>query len=311
MGWSAWSACAAWAAPQTAQAAATRDLRVLTAADPATQRQVLLALRQRYPNLVADADPAALDAGKADGPIVTLGPAALRRALEAGTRSPLLAVFASSQACVRLIGEGPRTASAPAANATAVYADAPPAAQIQLVAQLFERRVTAGVLLSDASAHLERPLRAAAAHAGIDLLVEHAQPSADVARTLNRLEGVQVLLAVPDSTLYTPDTLRSLLESTYRRGLPVVGFSAATVSAGTLAAAYPDIDDVLADLADTLDMLESGPLPEPRFPRYWRVGVNAKVAHSLGVAVSDKVYELGVRPRGEQSLSAQRGGEAR
>ena len=90
-----------------------------------------------------------------------------------------------------------------------------------------------GVLLSEASAFMERPLRQAAATAGVDLMIERSDPAADVVRSLNRLSGVQALLAVPDSTLYTPDTLRSVLESTYRRGLPVIGFSAATVAAGT------------------------------------------------------------------------------
>lgn len=278
-----------------------RELRVLTAGEPASQRMVLQALRQHFSVVLADSDPLQLlDAGKAASapanppasPLVTIGPIALRRALDAGVRSPLVAVFASSQACIKLIGEGPRERVA----ATAIYADAPPLAQLQLVSHLFERRVTAGVLLSESSAYLERPLRHAATQAGVDLLLEYAAPGSDAVRSLNRLAGAHLLLAVPDSSLYTADTLRSVLESTYRRGLPVIGFSAATVAAGTLAAAYPDIDDVVSDLADLLDTLGSGSLPEPRYPNYWRVGVNGKVARSLGIAVSDKVLALGSRP---------------
>lgn len=276
-----------WATPREA-----RELRVLTAGEPASLKLVLQALRQRFPALVTDSDPVQLEAGKAGGPLVTIGPVALRRALDAGVKTPLVAVFASSQACIKLIGEGPREHAA----ATAIYADAPPLAQLQLVSHLFERKVTCGVLLSESSAYLERPLRQAAAVAGVDLMLEQAAPGADVVRSLNRLGGAHVLLAVPDSTLYTADTLRAVLESTYRRALPVIGFSAATVAAGTLAAAYPDIDDVVSDLAELLDTLGSGSLPEPRHPNYWRVGVNTKVARSLGIAVSDKVLALGSRP---------------
>jgi putative ABC transport system substrate-binding protein len=152
------------------------------------------------------------------------------------------------------------------------------------------------VLLSDASAYIEKPLRQAAAQYGIDLVIEHVAASTDAVRSLTRLRGAQALLAVPDATLYGPDALRAILESTYRRGMPVIGFSAATVAAGTLATAYPSIDDVAADLFDLLDSLPgsgNGGLPEPRHPRYWRVSVNDSVARSLGVAVSEKVLNLG------------------
>lgn len=274
---------------------ASKELRVITAADPNAQRQILQALRSRYPALSAEPDPAAWDTRKGTGPIIALGPAALRRALSAELHAPLISVLTSSQAYRRLVAGAPRESST-----TAIYADASPSAQLQLIAALFERKVTAGVLLSDATAHLEKSLRQAAQQFGLEILVIKADPSQDPARALNGLASAQVLLAVPDSTLYTPDTLRSVLESTYRRGMPVVGFSAATVAAGTLASAYPNADDIAADLADLIDGLTSGneALPEPRFPRYWRVAINENVARSLGIVITDKVRALGVHPPG-------------
>lgn len=274
---------------------AIKELRVITAADPAAQRQMLQALRSRYPALLAESDPAAWDARKSTGPIVALGPAALRRALGADLRSPLIAVLTSSQTYRRLVANAPREV------ATAIYADASPGAQLQLIATLFERKIAVGVLLSDASAYLEKALRQAAQQYSLEILITKADPNQDPVRALNGLAGAQVLLAVPDSTLYTPDTLRAVLESTYRRGMPVVGFSAATVAAGTLASAYPDVDDIVADLADLIEGLGTSgneSLPEPRFPRYWRVAVNENVARSLGIVITDKVRALGAHPPG-------------
>ncbi len=282
------------AAPRLAMPA-SREVRVITAADPAAQRQMLQALRLRYPALLAESDPAAWDARKNAGPIVTLGPAALRRALNADLRSPLISVLTSSQTYRRLVANLPREV------ATAIYADASPSAQLQLIAALFERKVTVGVLLSDASAYLEKALRQAAQQYALEILITKADPSQDPVRALNGLASAQVLLAVPDSTLYTPDTLRAVLESTYRRGMPVVGFSAATVAAGTLASAYPDVDDVVADLADLIEGLGASgndALPDPRFPHYWRVAVNENVARSLGIAITDKVRAMGIHPPG-------------
>jgi putative ABC transport system substrate-binding protein len=170
-----------------------------------------------------------------------------------------------------------------------------------LISALFERRVNVGVLLSEASGHLERPLQQAATQVGVDLMLERVNASSDVVRALSRFTGLHALLMVPDSTLYTADSLRAVLESTYRRRLPVIGFSPATVSAGTLAAAHAGIDDVVADLADVMEAWAaqtSSALPDPRFPRYWRVAVNESVARSLGVPITDKVRQLGHAPSG-------------
>jgi putative ABC transport system substrate-binding protein len=278
--------------------AATRELKVITAPDPAAQRPLLQALRQRYPGMQADADPAILDVRR-HALCLALGPQALRRALEADAHPPLMAALTSSQAYRRQLAAANRDA----AGVTALFAEASPSAQMQLIAALFERRVVVGALLSDGSAHLEKPLRQAAQVAGLDIQLSQATSGQDAVRAINALNAAQVLLAVPDGTLYTPDTLRAVLESTYRKGLPVIGFSAATVTAGTLACAHADLDDVAADLIDMIDGWPAGsaPLPEARYPRYWRVAINDNVARSLGLTVSDKVRNLGLRPPGRST----------
>lgn len=272
----------------------SRDLRVITPGDPANQKALLHALKARFPALQADPDPGALDLRHANTPVVALGPVALRRALEQDFRAPLISALTSSQAYKRLLATSGRDAS----TSTALFAEAPPLAQMHLIAALFERRVTVGVLLSDTSSYLERPLRQAANQAGLDLQFARIEASQDPVRAINTLNSAHVLLAVPDSSLYTPDTLRSVLESTYRRGLPVIGFSAATVTAGTLASAWSDPDDIAADLLDMLESACAGLLPEARYPRYWRVTINDNVARSLGLSISDKVRGMGTRPPG-------------
>lgn len=270
--------------------AAGREVRLIMEPESAVGRQILQALKPRHAAALLEADSAA----RGTAIHVAVGPAALRRALDMDLKGPLVSALTSSQTYRQLLaadGGAARDRSA----VTGLFADAPPSAQLQLIATIFEGRVSVGVLLSEASAYLEKPLRQAAAHLGIELLLERIAPSSDVVRSLTRLRGAQVLLAVPDSTLYTPDSLRAILESTYRRGMPVVGFSSATVNAGTLATAYCAVDDVIADLLDLLDGLGApgSALPEPRFPAHWRVAVNDSVARSLGVPITDKVLNLG------------------
>ncbi len=286
--------CAASAAPAWAAGHGSRDLRVFLPPDQAPYRSLILALRTYAPNLQIEGDGTPEPAR----PHVQLavGPQGLRKALSSDARAPLLCALTSSQTYRKMLAGSPRESG----SHTAIFAEASPVAQMQLIAALFERRVTVGVLLSDASLYLERSLRQAAQNAGLDLLVLALTDKQDPARALHQLSAAQVLLAVPDGQIYTADNLRAVLESTYRRGIPVVGFSPATVQAGTLATAYADPDDMGADIIDMLDSITTGSanLPEARYPRYWRVAVNESVARSLGLIVSDKVRNMGPRPAG-------------
>src|SRR5262245_61269339 len=130
--------------------------------------------------------------------------------------------------------------------------------------------------------------------------IEKIKPDENVARALSRVAPSSPLLVVPDSSLFTPDNLRTILESTYRRNQIVVGFSTSLVKAGTTATAYSTIDDVLAQLEQIIASIVSGAVPPPTFPRYWRVAVNESVARSLNVVVTDEVRALGERPPGKQ-----------
>lgn len=278
---------------------AARDLRVVIGPDSPSQRQILQALAARLSGLRAEADPQAFEPRRPGSVCVAIGPAALRRALtmvgapassSAAGAEPLISLFTSSQTYQQIVAEAQRP------GLTAIYAEAAPLHQMQLVRAVFERRVVVGVLVSGATAYLERLLRQAAAATDLDLQVERVEPFADVVRALNRLSAADVLLAVPDSTLYTPATLRAVLESSYRRRLPVVGFSTATVAAGTLATAYANIDDTVSDLVDLLSDLHGGAVPEPRFPQYWRVAFNDNVARSFGLSISPRMRALGRKP---------------
>lgn len=281
-----------WPRLQAAPVVGAKEVRVIVGTESAASRQMIQALKARYPTLLVEADPQAFDTRRGPAMHVSIGPQALRRALLADLKGPLVSVLTSSQIFRQTVTPDGHERTA----VTALHSEASPLAQCQLMAALFERRISVGVLLSDASAYLEKSLRQAAAQTGMELWIERATPPSEVVRALTRLSGVQALLAVPDPTLYTPETLRSVLESTYRRGLPVIGFSAATVAAGTLGTAHATVDDVVADLTDLIDAWSPGAsvsLPEARYPRYWRVSINDNVARSLGVSVSDKVLALG------------------
>jgi putative tryptophan/tyrosine transport system substrate-binding protein len=218
---------------------------------------------------------------------------ALQAALEAEIGGPLVSAFVSSEAYQRLVGAATPRRTRPV---TAIYAEASPAAQMQLIRALYRRRVTVGVLLSPATAHLRPVIEHAAKAADLPVAFELVEGGANPVRALNNLSSATVLLAVPDPDLYNAQVARAILESAYRRRQGMIGFSRAMVTAGTLGAAYASIDDMLAQLEGTLAALLSGQSVAPQYPQYWRVAINDSVARSLDVVVDDRTRALGNFP---------------
>jgi hypothetical protein len=265
-------------------------VQVVLGPDSARQQDALRALKSQFAHVRA-----AVEIPPPSGPrpvaYVALGPAALQSAAPQKLNAPLVSIFSSRQSFLRTTAAAP-----PDIRATAIYAEPSPAQQMRLIAALYRRTVVVGVLLSEQSGSMGPLLLQAAAESRLELVVEFADPSAPLSRNLLRLASASVVLIVPDSSLYTPVSLRELLEATYRRRQPVVGFSEGMVAAGTLASAYSAIDDTVQQLRTMVSAVAEGRLPPPQFPRYWRVAVNDSVARSLDIIVDDEVRRLGDRP---------------
>lgn len=269
------------------------ELRVVTGDTGPVTGEILKSLRLRYPTLQASPDPSELANRKGRGLYLAIGPSALKAALAADIDGPIVSLFCSSNAYVELLSH----AKAERRRAvTAIYAEAEPRHQMQLIARLLGREASVATLLTDNTAYLEPILQDAARSSGLTLRIERVRVDENVARALTRVASSSALLAVPDSSIFTPDNLRTILESTYRRNQIVVGFSTSLVKAGTTATAYSSIEDVLAQLHQVIASIVSGPIPDAQFPRYWRVAINENVARSLNVVVTDEIRGLGERP---------------
>lgn len=224
-----------------------------------------------------------------------IGPRALQQALQVEFDAPLIAVLVSRQAYERFIEQAAR----PRRGVTAVFAEASPAQQMRTIAAVMRRTVTVAALASPSATVVAPALEAAAKSVGLSAVVQAYDPAIGMSRNLLRLAGADAVLIYPDSGLFTPASLRELLESTYRRRQPVFGFSEALVQAGTLASAHASADDLAAHVVELLSALNSGRearLPAPEYPRYWRVAVNDSVARSLDIVIDGAARSLGDRP---------------
>jgi ABC-type uncharacterized transport system substrate-binding protein len=266
------------------------ELRIVTSSSNDATAQIVAALVKRFPNAQATDDVRSVAARGGQAIYLAIGPAALQAALGADLSGPIVSAFVSSEAYQRLVAAAPAQRGHPL---TGVFAEAAPAAQMQLIRRLYRRKVVVGVLLSPATKHLKPLIERAALEADLTAACVVVEPGTSPVRALSALTSASVLLAVPDPELYNAEVARAILESTYRRRQGVIGFSKAMVSAGTLGAAYATIEDVVAQLGDVVDALMAGRTVDAQYPLYWRVAINESVARSLDVVVDASARSLG------------------
>jgi hypothetical protein len=221
---------------------------------------------------------------------VAIGPAALREVAAKRCDCVVISAFTSSQVYRAIMARAAHGGAHPVAS-TAVYAEPAPGDQLRLAALLYRRPVRVGAILGVDTAFL-RPVLEADKVAVLD-----AGAGEDINRLLNQVAQTDVLLALPDSTVYTTESIRNILLSTYRHKQGVIGFSGDMVKAGALATTYSEIEDIDAQVAEiAAAYVAGGELAPPQFPRYFRTIVNEGVARSLDLTVGDEVRNFARRP---------------
>lgn len=220
---------------------------------------------------------------------VTIGPAALREVASKRCDCVVISAFTSSQVYRAIVGRAAQGAAHPALS-TAVYAEPAPTDQLRLAALLYRRPVRVAAILG-ADTNFLRPALEAEKVSVLDAGGE------DINRLLNQIAQTDVLLALPDSTVYSTESIRNILLSTYRHKQGVIGFSADMVKAGALATTYSEIEDIDTQVAEIASAyVAGGELAPPQFPRYFRTIVNEGVARSLDLTVGDEVRGFSRRP---------------
>ena len=220
---------------------------------------------------------------------VTIGPVALRNVVSRKCDCVVIAAFTSSQVWRSVTSELP---TARLMSMTAIYAEPAPADQLRLIALLYKRPVRVAAIVSHETGFLKPVLDAAAT-----VEVEDYSDGDDINFALNRVGQAQVLLAMPDRTVYSAENFRNILLSTYRHNQAVIGFSADMVRAGALATTYSNIEHINAQVADmAAEFVATGELAPPQFPRYFRTAINEGLARSLQVSVTEDAKKFGREP---------------
>ncbi|NOT99993.1 MAG: hypothetical protein HOO95_00235 [Gallionella sp.] len=214
--------------------------------------------------------------------IVTVGMQAAESAA-AQTNVPVLAVMISQRGYLELLAKFPvKKIPRPI---SAIYLDQPWERQINFLrAALPERRKIS--LLSSEEIKLDvSRLRQVVAQRGGSLEVSKVHSTEELFPQLeNVLTNSDVLLATPDSLIYSNSNILNILLTSYRYRVPIIGLSQAYVNAGALGAIFSTPEQLAEQTGATvISFLQNGQLPEAQPPIAFSIALNPQVARSMGI----------------------------
>lgn len=242
-------------------------------------------IREMSLQSLKEGEPVRPDAGQV---LVAIGTGAMQELAQRNLPQPIINVLVPRAAFEKISRQSARLGDH--RRFSAIYLDQPWARQFALVRYALPNRTRIGILLGPNSSVLASSLRAAAKAAGFTAMIEKADDETDLLPALNRLlVESDVLLAVPDPVIYNRSTIQSILLTSYHHQVPLFGFSASYVKAGSLAAVYSVPEQIGQQAAELIQHLAGDRhLPQPQAPRYFSVGINTQVARSLGLALDDE-----------------------
>jgi ABC-type uncharacterized transport system substrate-binding protein len=219
--------------------------------------------------------------------VVAVGVRAAESIAALALRTPVLAVLVprtwyDKTGRTRLSDSGRRGASA-------IYLDQPFERQGQLIRLAFPEVQRVGVLLGAEQGGLVGEMDDALRAQRLSLV--HATLASEerlMAPLENVLSGADLLLAVPDPTVFNRNTAQSLFLTSYRYRVPVLGYSRSLTRAGALLSLHSSPAQIGRQTAEWVsNALSSAPLrlPSPAYPAYFSISINEQVAHSLGFAL--------------------------
>lgn len=216
--------------------------------------------------------------------IIALGIKSASIAVEG--KFPVLCVLVSKAGFEKLVTNLPEKQKNK--SISAIYFDQPIERQIALIAATLPDKAKIGLLYSSHSADMEN-YREAISESGLELIEKQIESPELLFRELEAvLEKSDVLLTIPDATVYNALSMRNVLLTTYRYKVPVIGLSPAYVRAGALCAVFSSPAQIAAQ-ATTLAMLysEKGILAQSQYPIDFFVSSNLQVARSLGIQLKE------------------------
>lgn len=166
-------------------------------------------------------------------------------------------------------------------NASAIYLNQP-LKRISRVLKLVLKRAEKGsIVISEnwpESLALQKP--------EFDLYIKHLKAGDSVVNAFRLVsQDTDFVIALPDSSVYNRGNIKSILLTTYKAKVPLIGYSDALSRAGALLSIFTPAEQLGKEAAE---WFMHGQAKLKASPRFFQVKLNKKVARSLGVKLKNK-----------------------
>lgn len=169
---------------------------------------------------------------------------------------------------------------------SAILLDQPVSRQLHLTRLLFGKVKRTGIPLGPDSQSLHDEIERLARLFELPIDIETIDSADNLMPQLSRImDRSDVLLALPDPAIFNRRNVRYILLSTYRKRIPVIGFSQSYAKAGALAATYSSPEQIGRQTAEAIIDLHRQPLLKFSAtipPKYFSIAINEQVARSFG-----------------------------
>lgn len=224
--------------------------------------------------------------------VIALGVKALEASAKLKFTTPVLGVFTPLPSFNSLLVKTKRDLG----NFSAIVLDQPFSRQVFLMRNILPDAKKIGVLLGPTSSQFADAIKEEGEESGFSVMEENVFRESDLILKLkDLLETSDVLMAVPDSMIYSRETAQPILLTSYRYHKPIIGYSQSYVRAGALAAVYSSSKQLAKQAAEIALKSQQSPslLPPPQAPKYFSIMVNYQVARSLNIALksNEEIYQ--------------------
>lgn len=207
--------------------------------------------------------------------LVAVGHEAAETLGQRNLQQPLLITMVPRESLQPLLSTQP--------HAKGLYVDQPPARYLSLVRTALPHARRIGIVAGPDGQTAARELRHAARQLRLKVLVELVTANNTLHTALQHISAhSDVLLAIPDATVFNRQSIPGIIMDAYRHNIPVVGFSPAYIEAGALIALYSTPEQLAQQSADICHKVLSGSSAATlNFPMQYTIGINDHIAHSM------------------------------
>ena len=175
------------------------------------------------------------------------------------------------------------------ADWSSLVIDHPLERQFYLISAIMGSDKKTGIILGPYTKDLNEDLINASNRSSQKIKIEEIENTEQLTPSLKSLSRTSdVLLTLPDPGIYNKATIRGILLLSYRKKLPIIGFSHAYVKAGAIAAVYSKPEQISLQLVNiTQHFMQHSFFDKKRFnPNDFSVAINRNIARSLGIKIA-------------------------